>query len=43
MMILYTLISAVGMRYIKTRYWIFNFFGNLLTCACLFCMYGCGV
>lgn len=42
-MVLYTVISALGMRYIKARYWVFNFMGNLLTCACLFCMYGCGV
>ena len=41
MMLAYTLASAVGMRFIKARFWAFNFIGNLLTCACIFCMYGC--
>ena len=41
-MVGYTIFSALGMKFIKVRFWIFNFVGNLMTCACLFCMYGCG-
>lgn len=42
MMLLFTLASAVGTRFVKARFWVFNLLGNILTCACIFCMYGCG-
>lgn len=41
-MIAYTIVSAVSLRFVKVRYWVFTLVGNLLTCACIFCMYGCG-
>ena len=42
MMLGYTAVSAVGTKFVKFRFWLFNFIGNLLTCACVFCIYGCG-
>ena len=42
MMLGYTAMSALGTKFIKIRFWVFNLVGNSLTCACIFCMYGCG-